>query len=333
MTMHRWDRAFRTTRSVVLLTSGLLATTVARPDHASGQALPVTLSACYVPGTGAMYLVGQPGLPAACIRSDHKQLDWSREVLSEGVLGPEGPVGPMGPVGPQGPIGLQGPLGEAGPLGPAGPVGPQGPLGEQGPLGPAGPIGPQGPLGEAGPLGPAGPVGPQGPLGEQGPLGPAGPVGPQGPLGEQGPLGPAGPVGPRGPLGPEGPIGPQGPLGDQGPLGLIGPQGLPGLPGPVGPQGPQGPPGIGGSINFTILNVNLGWLPVLLENQMYELTLICPLGQTAMSVGVNSLGAVDSVVAMAITGLLNNQGYYRVRLTDGSLPTEVSAQLACGTFN
>jgi hypothetical protein len=35
-----------------------------------------TLSACYVPTVGAMYLIKQPGLPPACLAPTHVEIDW-----------------------------------------------------------------------------------------------------------------------------------------------------------------------------------------------------------------------------------------------------------------
>jgi hypothetical protein len=50
------------------------------------------LSACYIPGTGTLYLVDQDGLPDACIRDDHALLQWNEE----GLVGDEGPQGRSG---------------------------------------------------------------------------------------------------------------------------------------------------------------------------------------------------------------------------------------------
>jgi hypothetical protein len=124
-------------------------------------------------------------------------------------------------------------------------------------------------------------------------------------------------------------------LGDQGATGLTGDTGPIGDQGPVGDQGPegdQGAPGIGGSINFTVLNVSNLWTPVDGESRTFEATLSCLAGALAMSVGVNGTGAMNNVVAMAITGA-NDSGYYRIRIKAGSSPSEVEAQLACGTFS
>ena len=69
------------------------------------------------------------------------------------------------------------------------------------------------------------------------------------------------------------------------------------------------------------------------KSHTFEATLTCPVGARAMSVGVNGTGAMNNVVAMAITGASYESGYYRIRIKAGSSPSEVAAQLACGTFN
>ena len=68
------------------------------------------------------------------------------------------------------------------------------------------------------------------------------------------------------------------------------------------------------------------------ESQVYEATLSCPAGQLALSVGVNGVGAMNNVVAMAVVGN-DDQGYYRIRIKGGSSPAEVAAQLVCATVN
>ncbi|MDA0329783.1 MAG: hypothetical protein O2958_12345 [Gemmatimonadetes bacterium] len=76
--------------------------------------------------------------------------------------------------------------------------------------------------------------------------------------------------------------------------------------------------------------MNSGWVEVGGENNVYEMTVSCGVGATAMSVGVNGVGAMNNVIAMAITGGSNNQGYFRVRITAGSQPSEVWRSLRAG---
>ncbi len=52
-----------------------------------------------------------------------------------------------------------------------------------------------------------------------------------------------------------------------------------------------------------------------------------------MSVGITGTGAMNNMVAMAITGVNDDSGHYRIRIKAGSSPSEIAAQLACGTFN
>lgn len=66
---------------------------------------------------------------------------------------------------------------------------------------------------------------------------------------------------------------------------------------------------------------------------MFEATLTCPDGARAMSVGITGTGAMNNMVAMAITGVNDDSGHYRIRIKAGSSPSEVVAQLACGTFS
>lgn len=60
-----------------------------------------TLSACYVPKSGTVYMIKQTGTPTACLSKQHVEFSWS----TTGAQGPQGPVGPAGPQGPQGPAG------------------------------------------------------------------------------------------------------------------------------------------------------------------------------------------------------------------------------------
>jgi hypothetical protein len=42
-----------------------------------GAQVPATFNACYVPQVGAMYLINLPGLPAACLSSNHTPISWT----------------------------------------------------------------------------------------------------------------------------------------------------------------------------------------------------------------------------------------------------------------
>ena len=65
-----------------------------------------TIEACYVPASGSVYLIKQPGTPTECNSSAHKQIT----LTATGPAGPTGPQGPAGPTGPTGPTGPSGPL-------------------------------------------------------------------------------------------------------------------------------------------------------------------------------------------------------------------------------
>jgi hypothetical protein len=75
------------------------------------------------------------------------------------------------------------------------------------------------------------------------------------------------------------------------------------------------------------MNDNSSWTEVAGQNNVYEATLTCPVGLTALSVGANGAGALNNVISMAIIGAQNNAGYFRVRLQGGSAPADVAAQL------
>lgn len=51
-----------------------------------------TLSACYVPGAGVVYLIKRNGLPQSCRAASHVEFSWNQQ----GPVGPEGPAGPSG---------------------------------------------------------------------------------------------------------------------------------------------------------------------------------------------------------------------------------------------
>jgi hypothetical protein len=94
-----------------------------------------TITACYVPSSGAIHLI-DPSRGQKC-GSGEKQLVWNQS----GPAGAVGPAGPVGPIGPMGSPGVPGPKGDTGVVGPSGPTGAQGTPGDTGPQGPAGPPG------------------------------------------------------------------------------------------------------------------------------------------------------------------------------------------------
>ena len=70
------------------------------------DAEPLALHACYVPVTGLVYRIKEPGLPSSCFSTKHVEFSWASDTSpgsgSEGVPGPTGPQGPPGPTGPPG---------------------------------------------------------------------------------------------------------------------------------------------------------------------------------------------------------------------------------------
>ena len=110
---------------VVCAFSGALAGLAQPADAQSGENV---ISACYIPGTGTLYIVDQNGAPDGCLRVDHVLFQWDRS----SVPGPEGPQGPAGEAGPEGPAGERGAQGEQGPAGAQGPAGPAGQDGADG---------------------------------------------------------------------------------------------------------------------------------------------------------------------------------------------------------
>ena len=72
------------------------------PSQAAAQ----TRTACYVPASGTVYMIKEPGTPTKCNSNAHVQFTWS----TSGLTGPQGPQGATGPAGPTGPTGASGPL-------------------------------------------------------------------------------------------------------------------------------------------------------------------------------------------------------------------------------
>lgn len=79
------------------LTLLLAATLLSAPLRLSAQTASPLL-ACFVPKSGTMYVVGQPGAPEKCRSVDHVLLQWN----AVGPAGPQGAVGPAGPAGAPG---------------------------------------------------------------------------------------------------------------------------------------------------------------------------------------------------------------------------------------
>lgn len=93
----------RTSWSAPLALLGAIAALlIAAPSEAAAQ----TRTACYVPASGTVYMIKEPGTPTACHSGAHVQFTWS----TSGQTGPQGPQGATGPAGPTGPTGASGPL-------------------------------------------------------------------------------------------------------------------------------------------------------------------------------------------------------------------------------
>lgn len=90
-----WSGPFAALGTIVFL---LMAT----PSQAAAQ----TRTACYVPASGTVYMINEPGTPTVCKSDAHVQFTWS----TSGLTGPQGPQGATGPAGPTGPTGASGPL-------------------------------------------------------------------------------------------------------------------------------------------------------------------------------------------------------------------------------
>ena len=80
-----------------------LAFLVFAPDAVQAQ----ELFACYVPSSGVVYRIKEPGLKDGCTGKKHVEFSWN----AQGPAGPEGPPGAAGADGAQGPQGPQGPAG------------------------------------------------------------------------------------------------------------------------------------------------------------------------------------------------------------------------------
>ncbi len=131
-------RAARVLWSAALWVFATAALPALLPSAVEGQSAPQTepkiIRACYVPASGTVYRIKEPGSPQNCNSSQHVEFSWNEQGI-RGETGPQGPVGPQGEIGP---VGNQGETGPQGPVGPQGEIGPGGPQGETGPQGPAG---------------------------------------------------------------------------------------------------------------------------------------------------------------------------------------------------
>lgn len=86
----------------------------------SSSPAPKILYACYVPLTGSVYRIKEPGLKDTCTSLAHVLFQWTD---ADGMAGSPGPQGPAGPTGPKGDKGDKGDQGDPGPQGPQGPAG------------------------------------------------------------------------------------------------------------------------------------------------------------------------------------------------------------------
>ncbi len=135
MSLHKSQRVWQRCALALLLGSALAAPALHADSLRSTSAHdPEAIYACYVPGSGAMYLIKTTDPTETCKSASHIPFQWQ----ATGPAGEPGPQGPAGTVGPQGPMGPIGPAGPAGPQGPTGPAGLQGPTGPQGAAGPGG---------------------------------------------------------------------------------------------------------------------------------------------------------------------------------------------------
>jgi hypothetical protein len=70
------------------------------------------VEACYIPASGTVYLLKEPGLKAGCVSPRHVYFSWT----TTGETGPTGPIGPTGATGATGATGPTGSLAGTGPL-------------------------------------------------------------------------------------------------------------------------------------------------------------------------------------------------------------------------
>ncbi len=97
--VRRFVRASSRAVAVVCLSNAVL---LIPADEVRAQ----SVSVCYVPASGTLYLINQPGTPTKCHSSAHTEL----LLAASGPTGPQGATGPQGPAGPQGPQGVPGGL-------------------------------------------------------------------------------------------------------------------------------------------------------------------------------------------------------------------------------
>ncbi len=96
-------------RLPVVVGFAALALLVFAPEAAQAQ----EIFACYVPSSGVVYRIKEPGLKDECTGKKHVEFSWD-------VEGPPGPQGPKGDKGDKGDEGDKGDKGDPGPAGPPG---------------------------------------------------------------------------------------------------------------------------------------------------------------------------------------------------------------------
>jgi hypothetical protein len=144
--------------SASAISAGSLSAQTSTPD---------VINACYVQGSGTLYVTGLEGAPEDCralnsTAQPHKPISWGG---ASGLVAVQGTVGAVGPMGPQGETGA---TGATGAVGPTGPQGIQGDKGDKGDKGDQGIQGIQGVTGDKGEKGDRGLQGVQGIQGIQG---------------------------------------------------------------------------------------------------------------------------------------------------------------------
>ena len=114
----RAARAVWTTALSLFATAAIPALLASSAEAQSTVPESKVLHACYVPATGTVYRIKEPGLSEACTgpgtgAKQHIPFSWNEQGI-KGDKGDPGDTGPQGPQGEQGPQGLQGAQGPAG---------------------------------------------------------------------------------------------------------------------------------------------------------------------------------------------------------------------------
>lgn len=92
----------RPARVAMFAVGAIVALQFVTPSEAAAQ----TRTACYIPSSGTVYMIKEPGTPTNCNSNAHVKFTWS----TSGATGPQGPQGPQGQTGATGPTGASGPL-------------------------------------------------------------------------------------------------------------------------------------------------------------------------------------------------------------------------------